>query len=165
MAQLTKDSGTSIGTNFSTTSCSNCPRIATSESASTPEHNRETPLIDLVIKSLVTMDKLQKDIMKVEKEQDRTFGFYKGIEKLTHTSRIAITVLMIIPAFQLIACTAIVYYLGIQERLSGLLTWILGGVSIFSVVEILITALKYTMLESKVSELEKKVEKFADTIQ
>lgn len=116
-------------------------------------------IMDMVTKSLITMDALQKDIIRVEKEQDRTRDFYDGLTSLAKTSKIAIFILMIIPVFQLIACTAVVYYLGIQDQLSGLLTWILGGVSFLSIAEASITAMKYFTLENKVNELEKKIDK------
>ena len=69
---------------------------------------------------------------------------------------------MAIPLIQLIACTAVVYFLGIQEELPSLLIWILSGVSLLSIAEVLITVLKYFILENKVSDLEKKIEKIED---
>lgn len=161
MPKIAKDKGTStavpMGMPFQQ-NCVGCPR-SSSNSTSVTEYESGVSIMDAVTKSLIAMDQLQKDIMRVEKEQDKTRDFYKGITKLAKVSRIAIIVLMIVPVLQLIACTATVYYLGIQEELSGLLTWILCSVSILSLIEVGITALKYFTLEHKVDEFEKRLDK------
>lgn len=163
MAGITKDKKTSTGsppkTPFQQT-YTGSPQF--SASTNTNSNDDAITIMDMVIKSLVTMDDLRKDIIRVEKEQDRTRNFYTGITKLARTSRIALIILMIAPVFQLILCTAIVYYLGIQDQLPGLLIWVLGGVSLLSIIEVVITAIKYFTLENKVNELEKKVEKLED---
>lgn len=166
MARVTKEKSTSTGSALGSLpqqNCVGCPKLSSSNSGSIPEYDSVALLMDMVSKSLVTMNKLQKDIMRVEKEQDRTRDFYSGITALTKISKVAIFVLMIIPAVQLIVCAALVYYLGIQEQLSGLLTWTLGSVSVFSITEIVFTAIKYFTLENKVNELERKVDDLQET--
>lgn len=160
MPKIAKDKGTSTATSMGTSfqqNCVGCPR-SSSNSTSATEYEAGTSIMDVVTKSLVAMDQLQKDIMRIEREQDKTRDFYKGIAKLTKVSRIAIIALMIVPVLQLIACTATVYYLGIQEELSGLLTWILSSVSILSLIEVGITALKYFALENKIDDFEKRLD-------
>lgn len=61
-------------------------------------------------------------------------------------------------AVQLVACTVIVYYLGIQEQLHSLLNWVLSGVSLLSVAEMIVGGIKLYLLEHKVDELKEKVE-------
>lgn len=164
MKIVTKDKGTSTNSVTIPVSqnCENCPRVINSGTA-TMNTSIEQQFVVLLTQSLSDIKNLQEDILKVEKKQDRTDEFYNGIAKLTKISKIAIIILMIIPVLQLIACAAVVYYLGIQEQLSGLLTWILGGVSLLSIVEVGITAIKYFTLENKVEELEKKIKKLEDT--
>jgi hypothetical protein len=78
---------------------------------------------------------------------------------LAKTSRVAIIVLMVLPVLQLVLCAAIVYCLGIQENLSGLINWIIGGIGALSFLEVLITAVKYFSLENKVNDFEKRLDK------
>lgn len=166
MAVHTKDTKNSTGairTKANSQGTSGNANTSTSSSANSSEFASDAILIDLIKKCLTDMNELQKDIVRVEKEQDRTRNFYKAITKLSKASIVAITILMIIPILQLIACTAVVYYLGIQDQLPGLLIWILSGVSLLSIAEVIVTTIKYFSLENKVDELEKRFEKLVDT--
>ena len=163
MAKLINDTYTGTGSVGSfPPNCENCPRIVSPNSTSTPKHPTENSLYELVANSLVTISELQKNVTKIEKEQEKNREFYRSITALSKTSRKALWLIMAIPLIQLIACTAVVYFLGIQEELPSLLIWILSGVSLLSIAEVLITVLKYFILENKVSDLEKKIEKIED---
>lgn len=168
MAKFTNDtfSGTVSVASFhpKCKGCKGCPRIVVSNTTGTQPYtfNAKSSLAELVKRCLVDIADLQKDIRKVEKEQDRTQEFYRSITALSKISKTTLLILMVIPAIQLIVCAVIVYFLGVQEELPPLLIWFLSGVSILSIAEVLITALKYFMLENKVSELEKKIEKLED---
>lgn len=161
MARVTKEKSTStVSTLGSSTqqNCVGCPRVSSSNSGSISEYDSGTLFMDTFTKHLVSINDLQKDVLRIEKEQDRTREFYSGITSLAKISKAAIFVLMLIPALQLIICAALVYYLGIQEQLSGLLNWVLGSVSVLSIIEIVFTAIKYFTLENKVNDLEKRVD-------
>lgn len=163
MAKLINDTYTGTGSvGPFPPNCENCPRIVSPNSTSTPKYPTENSLYELVANSLVSISELQKNVTKIEKEQEKNREFYRSITALSKTSRKALWLIMAIPLIQLIARTAVVYFLGIQEELPSLLIWILSGVSLLSIAEVLITVLKYFILENKVSDLEKKIEKFED---
>ena len=143
MVASTKDTSTAtvISTNIS---CSNCPRI------STPENTSQAILwndLESFGHFYSELEKTKKDVTAIRAEQERNKDFIRRI------------VLMVLPVLQLVLCAAIVYCLGIQENLSGLINWIIGGIGALSFLEVLITAVKYFSLENKVNDFEKRLDK------
>lgn len=146
----------SSANNLGNTYCPGCPQLSTSASSSTPI---PTPnLTRELLEGYSKIQELQKEIEKLKREHERSRSFYEEIGKLSKVSRIAIILLMIVPMLQLVACTVIVHYLGIQEQLHSLLNWVLSGVSLLSVLEMIVGGIKLYLLEHKVDELKEKVE-------
>lgn len=161
MATVTNDSSTSTGNTFSQATesiSSNIPPVA---SASNESGTPASPasVLDLFYKCLEKNQQLEKNIRDIQSELNTTQNFFKNSSKLAKTSQIAIIILMIIPILQLLACTAIVYYLGIQDNLPSLLTKVLSGVSLLSFVEVVITIIRFSTLKSKVEEIEKRLDR------
>lgn len=142
--------------------CASCPRVAVPESGSTFDQGIAAQLTTVLTQNLGTVSQLQKDIQRVEKEQDRTRNFYNAITKLSDVSRIVLLILLVIPIVQLIACTAVVYYLGIQEQLSSLLTWVLSSVSVLSIAEVVLIPVKLFTMEKRMDDIEKKIDKIVE---
>lgn len=65
--------------------------------------------------------------------------------------------LLVIPMLQFISCTAVVYFLGIQDELPSLLTWVLSSVSVLSIVEMIILPIKFFTMENRMNEIERKL--------
>jgi hypothetical protein len=62
---------------------------------------------------------------------------------------------MIVPIVQLICCVGVVYFLGIEDKLPGLLRLVLSGVSIFSIIELTVGGFKLYFYETKMDKFEK----------
>lgn len=134
--------------------CINCPRVNPS-STSTSNNVGDTSIL---IDAIGQLHDLQKEVKEIQTKQGKLMEFYDSSTKLNKTVRIVIIVLMIIPALQLICCTGVVFYLGIQQKLSDLLNWVLGGVSLLSLVELIVGGVKLFLDEKKIENLEKKVD-------
>lgn len=131
------------------------------EKFSAPQNStrQEEPNIYGVIMELANQtNELKNKVQELDKQQQITHDFYEESKKLAKTSRIVLTLLMCAPCIQLVICAVVVYYLGIQDNISPLLNWLLGGLSVFSIIEVIITAIKYFMLENKVETIEKKLQ-------
>lgn len=163
MASIANDiTSTNISsTSSAPTGCPNCPTFTTNGGNSSNYENTGT-LIELVTKNIIEVDRLHKEILEVEKTQAKSLSFYQSINKLAKTSNWAILILIIVPIVQLFACIATVYYLGIQNDLSPLLNWVIGGIGVLSFAEVVIACSKLTRLEKNVEKLEAKVEKLED---
>lgn len=79
----------------------------------------------------------------------RTLSFYDTTSKLNKTVRTVVIILMIVPIIQLIWCFGAVYSLEIEDKLLGLIKRILGGLSIFSLVELIVGGIKLFLYEKK----------------
>lgn len=55
------------------------------------------------------------------------------------------------------------YSLGIEDELPGLINWILGSVSILSILELIVGGIKLYLYEKKMDELEKKIDAMSNT--
>ena len=124
---------------------------------STTAGNSEISLYGLITTNIQEVAELKKRMNDLEKQQNKTKAFYKSITKLSNLSTTIMGIMLIIPMLQLIGCAAVVYYLGIQEKLSGLLNWVLGGVSLFSLVEMIFIPIKFYFMETKITSLEEKL--------
>lgn len=128
------------------------------QSGSAPEQPSE---IQALITYLGQLGVMQSEInalkAELKEEKNKTTGFYQSLTKLSDIAQKAIWFLLIIPMLQLIACSAVVYYLGIQEDLPSLLTWVIGGVSFLSVAEMIILPIKFTTMENRMNEIERKL--------
>lgn len=152
-------------TNTSSTSnipnnCSGCPKSVNSSSeTNTPQIDNNGVVASIVTQYAIQIEALKTDVEQIKNDQDKQADFYRFGAKLSNVARIALIILLIVPLLQLIACTAVVYYLGIQEQLNGLLSWVLGGVSLFSIIDIIFVIIKFTSIEKRVEELEKRLDK------
>ncbi len=123
---------------------------------STSGSNSEISVYGLISTNIQEVADLKRRINDLEKQQGKTKSFYKSVTKLSNLSTIIIGVMLIIPMLQLIGCAAVVYYLGIQDNLPGLLNWVLGGVSLFSLIEMIFIPIKFYFMETKISSLDEK---------
>lgn len=164
MAVYTKDTGSSsVLPGVGDQGCVGCPRVAQSESGTVPTLEAgEKTLALLLGQTLEETNSLKKDVARLEKEQEQAKKFYSASTKLSKTANIVLWVLLLIPLLQLVACTAVVYHLGIQEQLPGLLYWVLSGVSILSIVEMIALAIKISSIEKKLEEFDKRLSKLEE---
>lgn len=164
MAQYTKRERSSS----STSNFKNYPRgngnfkgsTISQEESSTGQS--DTSINELLITCISKSDKLEKQVDKLEKQQETTRSFYNSLAKFSSTTRIIVIVLMFIPLLQLIACAGIVYYLGIQDKIASLINWILGGVSILSLGEVIIIPVKLFLLDKRMDDFEKRLDKIEE---
>lgn len=161
MAQYTKrDKSSSSTSSFKNYSRGNGnfkgPTIGQEESSTGQSDNS---LNELLITCISKSDKLEKQVDKIEKQQETTRNFYNSLAKFSSTTRVIVILLMFIPLLQLIACAGIVYYLGIQEKNSSLINWVLGGVSILSLGEVIIIPVKLFLLDKRMDDFEKRLDK------
>lgn len=63
---------------------------------------------------------------------------------------------MVIPVIQLLLCAGVVYSLGIEDELPGLINWILGSVSILSILELIVGGIKLYLYEREWTSLKRK---------
>ena len=143
--------------------CSACPKaVSSSNETQTPQIDNNDILANIVTQNLMQVETLKTEVEQIKIAQEKQADFYRSGAKLNNVARIAIIILLVIPTLQLIACTAVVYYLGVQEKLNGLLSWVLSGVSLFSIVDIIIVSVKFFSVEKKVDFLENKVDKLSE---
>jgi len=161
MAHFTKDKYTSSVAPNTQQNCVGCTKVAVPSNGTTTQ-SEEGAIAELLRKTLLDMKVLQDDIMRVEREQDKTAKFYNTITKLGKISYVAVLALMIVPIVQLIGCLIIIYYLGIQEELSELFKFAVGGIGILSLIEVIIAYSKLSGIEKQIEKLENKVEKLQD---
>lgn len=117
---------------------------------------------DLLITCISKSDRLEKQVDKIEKQQETTRNFYNSLEKFSSTTRVIVIILMFIPLLQLIACTGVIYYLGIQEKIAPLINWVLGGVSVLSLGEVIIIPIKLFLLDKRMDDFEKRLDKMEE---
>ena len=138
--------------------CSGCPQFINPPTGTSNAQPSELLSIESILGQLGSMQSeinaLKSDL---EVEKAKTAGFYQSMTKLSNTTQKAIWVLLVIPMLQLLACAVVVYYLGIQENLPSLLTWVLSGVSLLSVAEMIILPIKFTTMENRMNEIERKL--------
>lgn len=163
MASIANDvTSTNISsTSSAPTGCPNCPTFTTNGGNSSSYENMG-PLLELVSKNIADVDRLQKEILEVEKNQEKSLSFYQAIKKLANTSRAAILILIAVPIIQLIACIITIVVIGAQDKLSSLLNWAIGSIGVLSFAEVIIAYTKLAGLEKSVEKLEAKVEKLED---
>lgn len=134
--------------------CDGCPRVNTSYSSTTGG----TSNTDTLIGTIGQLHELQQEVRKLQSESKKTLPFYDSTAKLNKTVRVVVIILMVIPIMQLLFCAGVVYSLGIEDELPGLLNWILGGVSIMSILELIVGGVKLFLYEKRMDELEKKID-------
>lgn len=138
--------------------CSSCPQFVNPKSGS--GHEQQSDVLALV-GYLAQLGSMQSEInalkTDLEAEKSKSAGFYQSLTKLSNTSRKVIWVLLVIPMLQFISCTAVVYFLGIQDELPSLLTWVLSSVSALSIVEMIILPIKFFTMENRMNEIERKL--------
>lgn len=166
MLFTTKDTGgasTSTNCGQSSSACAGCPKVVQTDSGiSTPSGIDFSVILDKMVIYSQEQSKITEKILELEKEQDKSVAFYRSATKLNIVARVTMWLLLLVPMVQLLLCAGVVYYLGIQDKISGLINWILGGVSVFSLIEIVGVFSRATKLESRIEELEKKVDKLQD---
>lgn len=135
-------------------SCDNCPKVNTLYSSTAGGISNT----DTLISTIGQLHDLQREVQKLEAESKKTLSFYDSTAKLNKTVRTVIIILMIIPIAQLLCCAGMVYSLGIEDKLPGLINWILGGVSILSLAELVIGGVKLFLYEKRMEAIEKKID-------
>lgn len=157
MARYSKaESGTATKTVFSSpTSCDNCPKINPSSSSSTSNRIFDS---DILVSTIGQLVELKKEVQELQEESKKAESFYNSTTKLNNTVRTVVIVLMIVPVLQLICCTGVIYALGIEEKLSGLLKWALGGISLFSIIELIVGGVKLYWYEKRMDIIEKDID-------
>lgn len=163
MPTYTKDINSSTGI----PSGANSPNSATNPEQATYATSATQPaqemiLAEIITQSLKKVSTLEAAVILIEKEQDKSRNFYTSITKLSNTAQNSLRLLMVIPVLQIIACTAVVYHLGILDTLPNLLSWVLGGVSITAGINIFLVSRGYSILEAKVNHLEEKLDSLKD---
>lgn len=145
--------------------CTGCTQYVHTQSGS----GREQPTdILALVNYMAQLGTLQSEVntlrAELEAEKSKSAGFYKSFTKLSNITQKAIWILLIIPMLQLVACAVIVYHLGIQDNIPSLLNWVLGGVSLLSVAEMIILPIKFTTMENRMNEIERKLSENHNTV-
>ena len=135
-------------------SCDNCPKVNASYSSTTGG----TSNTDTLIGTIGQLHDLQREVRELQAARKKTSSFYDSTSKLNKTVRTVIIILMIVPVVQLLCCAGVVYSLGIEDELPGLINWILGGVSLLSLGELIVGGVKLFLYEKRMDELEKKID-------
>lgn len=135
--------------------CEGCPKVNATPNSSSIGNTSGT---DMLFSTIGQLSELQKEVKKLKEETQKTASFYRSSTKLNNTVRTVVIILMVVPVIQLLCCTCIVYALGIEEELPNLLKWVLSGVSILSVLELIVGGIKLYLYEKRMDELEKKID-------
>lgn len=123
------DSGTAIKSTTSlTNNCDNCPVTNKPQSSTTSDSENIYSYITYIA---TKVEKLDEKMHELEATTKETQSFYDSTTKLNKTVQIAVMLLISVPIVQLVFATLMVYYLGIQDDLNGLLHWLLGSISFF----------------------------------
>ena len=141
------------------TNCDSCPRVNASYSSTTVG----TSNADTLISTIGQLHDLQREVRELQAASKKTLSFYDSTSKLNRTVQIVIIILMVIPVIQLLLCAGVVYSLGIKDELPGLINWILGSVSILSILELIVGGIKLYLYEKRMDELEKKIDAMSNT--
>jgi uncharacterized integral membrane protein len=136
--------------------CDNCPKVNTTFSSTTT--NGFSNNADTLVVAIGQLHDLQREVQELQTANKKTVSFYDSTSKLNKTVRIVIIILMMVPIVQALFCAGVVYSLGIEDELPGLLYWVLGGVSIFSIIEMIVGGIKLFLYEKRMDELEKKID-------
>lgn len=119
-------------------------------------------MLEAYRQSVLKMESLEQSVTKLENEHNKTKEFYQATTKLSKTTHIILWILLVIPVLQLFGCVAVVYHLGIQDDLPGLLSWVLSGVSLLSIGEVVGVPITLTFMNNKLNNVEKRMDKFED---
>lgn len=95
------------------------------------------------------IEKLQTDISSKE-------NLYDSINKTNLTCKTIMWVIVAFPLIQALIVVALIYYLGINTDLNGLLNFVIGGVTLVSVIEIIGGFIKIRDIEKRLNALERK---------
>ncbi len=134
--------------------CDNCSKINASYSSTTGGNSD----VGALFSAISQICDLQREVKELQAANKKTSSFYDSTSKLNKTVRTVIIILMIVPIIQLLCCAGVVYSLGIEEELPGLINWILGSVSVLSLIELIVGGVKLFLYEKRMDELEKKIE-------
>lgn len=153
---------THVPANTSSTStssqCDTCPKFGTTNSGSNSDYQPEQNMAALLIQVFTDISTLKEEVQSIQLEQNNTHKFYKAATNLCNVSKNIMLLFILIPVVQLLACVAIIYYLGIQDKLPSLLTWVLSGISLLSFLEVFLNLFQINKMGSRLDELEKKID-------
>ena len=116
-------------------------------------------LITLSVNNQNDISDIKKRLDQVEKEQKDDIRLKKSLTKFSKSANIIVWVLLLIPIIQVLACALVVYMLGVQDKLPNVLTVLLSIVSGFSILEIIGFVVKFYKTDSKLEELQDKIDK------
>lgn len=151
----------------STSICENCPRVNISTSGSIINNINSSSSSNgydagVLYHCIAKVENLEKEVENLKKNQKSQEDYYISGKKLNDIIRAALMLLcLIVPCVQLICCTGVVYSLGIQKSLPGILSWFLGGLSFLSIIEVIIASMKFFSITNKLSELEKRLNSYS----
>ena len=106
----------------------------------------------------------KKEIDNIKAEQEKMKEFYRSSASLSKTVKIVIIILMIVPIIQVLVCGVIVYSLGIQDKLPNYLSYFLGGISVLSIIEFFVGAVKLYANEKSLEALKMRIDKIEEKI-
>lgn len=159
MSFITNDTGTQGFSSVLSNTHDSYPSGVQTQSSSVAAPNGQMDFgVQLLSQNMRDIQELQKKVESLETANKKTQDFYGSITKLSVTLRKMLLVVMWVPVLQLIACAIVVYFLGKQDQLPSLLNWVLGGVSVFSIFEVVFVPIKLYTLENKIDSLEKRIQ-------
>lgn len=127
--------------------------------SSNATNNVNNEAITLLFHNQNDISDIKKRLEQIEKEQKDNHKLKKSLTKFSKSANIIVWVVLLIPIIQVLACALIVYILGIQDKLPNTLTVLLTIISGLSVLEIIGFVVKFYKTDSKVDELQDKIDK------
>ena len=116
-------------------------------------------LVTLSVNNQNEISDIKTRLEQIEKEQRANLKLKKSLTKFSKSANIIVWVLLLIPIIQVLACALVVYILGIQDKLPSSLTVLLTIISGLSVLEIIGFVVKFYKTDSKIDELQDKIDK------
>ena len=139
-----------------TASNSTSDQIGNTQSAST-SNSQNHSIYSLLSQSLVELEKLKKEMEVLKDKQDKQDELLNSIQKLSDITHLVVLVLCIIPIIQVVVSGVLIYILGMQDKLNGLLNFTLTCLFGISAVELIGGFLKVYGLNKRIDNLEGKI--------
>lgn len=125
--------------------------------------NMGADLSQLLYQFMNDTSELRKKVDELEKKQRKSERFFGEVTALAKVSRIVMIILMIIPVVQLIACVLVVNYIGCNDKLIPLLNWVISGISVLSIIEMIYGGVKIYLFNRDIEEIKKKIDKYENS--
>lgn len=138
--------------------CESCPQYSRPASGTLNTFDPAAVYVETLKSCLSDIERLENRVRTLEQNDAKREDYFKEAASLAQTSRFAVIALMSVPVLQLLACAVVVYYLGLEEKLPSILNWFIGGVGLFSVIDMIITIIKANSDKQKLDRIEKDIE-------